>query len=110
MKKKEFIEVLIFLLIIFFAFQIATIIVSHTIFPLEIVAGSMLKNELISQDYLREGWKVNEVSRFTAEYLEEGWWEIYVKISKIGEPYIWTNDYCYFNWKTKEIKCRFWYG
>ena len=45
------------------------LIISKTIFPMNLVAGISLKNQLSEQDFLEEGWKVKEVSGFTAKYL-----------------------------------------
>lgn len=97
--------------IVLFATLFATYIVDNTIFPLNLITGLKLKKEILKRNLIKKGWKLKEVSGGIARFIEDGWWEIYVKFSKINEPYICTNTVCYFKPSTKEIKnfCPHWW-
>ncbi len=79
------------------------VVVAAFFATLPLMAGFKLKREIIRKKLVKEGWDF-EVSGFTACYQKDNWWMIYVNFNKIGQPYIWTIERCWFNTKTKEIK------
>lgn len=92
-------------IIVYIIIAIPTLITGHYIFPYPFfVANDLEKHLELPDDYI-----IDEISWITSRYEGNHWWVIYVRIEKENKPWCWTNDFVYYNMKTKEIKSDFTY-
>lgn len=97
------------LLSVLFSIILTILITSHTIFPKNIIVANDLKKEIYKQNIIPDDYKIKKSSGLTAEKYSDSWWEIYVEIYNETKPKEWTNDLCFYDYKTKVIDCDFYY-